>query len=94
MTHETWGVRPNGTRPRDLDRTPEQLTRIRDTTMPLWTVAFDFYTSPQLGYTTAVGDLAKLTGLDNLYVHSLVTWVMSANHPDVVDLFENDTPET
>lgn len=88
MTHETWGIRPAGTPPKPLDRTPEQLTYVRDTALPLWTTLFDFYVSPQLGYTTAVGDLAKLTGLDHHYIHSLVAWVMDARFPDVVDLYD------
>lgn len=87
---ETWGA---GTRGNHLDRTPAQLATIRNQAMPLWTVLFDVYVSVQLGYTTAVGDLATLSGLDHNYIHSLVAWVMSAEHPDIVDLYVDDQPE-
>lgn len=98
---ESWGVRPAGSPPKPLDRTPAQLTRIRDEISPggppprhsLWITLFDIYTSTQFGYTTAIGDLAKLSGLDHNYIHSLVAWVMSAEHPDIVDLYVDDQPE-
>jgi hypothetical protein len=90
VTVESWGVRPAGTPPRPLDRTPQQLTRIRDEAMPLWITLFDIYVSTQIGYTTAIGDLHKLSGLDHNYIHSLVAWVMDATHPDIVDLYADD----
>jgi hypothetical protein len=85
-----WGTRPAGTRMPVLDRTPEQLARVRDESARLWVTLFDIYISTQIGYTTAIGDLHTLTGLDHNYIHSLVAWTMSAEHPDVVDLYTED----
>lgn len=85
-----WGVRPAGTRPRALDRTPAQLSTVRDQTLGLWTTACDIYISAMLGYTEAVLDISRLSGLDHLYVQSLIEWVMDSQFPDVVDLYEDD----
>lgn len=93
MTYDTWGTRPAGSRPKPLDRTPQQLTRIRTQALAVWTILFDLSLTAQLGSTIAVQDLSTLTGLDPLYVRSLVGWVAAAEHPDVVDLYVDDQPE-